>query len=104
MQIKRKRKGKEAGNTTSDDDFSSSVEGDSIDNYKGFVRVNILSIQEELVRIRKSYPLVASEFTKVMQISNMLIGRDINHHIHNSEDREDNSERHLFHSANDLLP
>jgi hypothetical protein len=87
--IKRKRKGNDGGNTTSEDELSSTVEADSIFNYKDFVRGNILSIQEELIRIRKNYPLVASEFTKVFQISNMLIGRDIDHHVTNCEEPVD---------------
>lgn len=34
----------------------------------------------------------------------MLIGRDINYHVHNSEEHVDNNEPHMFHSADDLLP
>jgi hypothetical protein len=61
------------------------VEVEHIDNYKEFVRGNILTIQDELVRIKKNYPSLGSEFTKVFQISNMLIGRDINHHVNAQE-------------------
>lgn len=72
--------------------------------YKDFVKANILTIQDELQRIKKQYPLVSSELTKVFQISNMLIGRDMNHQVSATDEQFPTLDNHMFQSIKDLLP
>jgi hypothetical protein len=37
------------------------------------------------MRLRREYPMVASDFTRALQISNILIGRDMNHQLSDFE-------------------
>jgi hypothetical protein len=47
---------------------------------------------------------VSSEFTKIFQISNMLIGRDINYQISSSDEPVIVHDTNLFHSIKDIFP
>lgn len=80
------------------------MEAESIDNYKEFVKGNILTIQDELVRIKKNYPCVAFEFTRIFQISNMLIGRDLNCQVKIEDQQPPATSNQFFHSIKDIFP
>lgn len=57
-------------------------------------------MQEHLLRLRRDYPMVASEFTRALQISNILIGRDMNNQLNDFDPVE--THMNMFKTVKDI--
>lgn len=52
------------------------------------------------MRLRREYPMVAGDLTRALQISNILIGRDMNHQLNDFESTEPHM--NMFKTINDI--
>lgn len=73
-----------------------SAEDCEIEKFKEFVKTNISIIQENLLRLRRNYPMVAADFTRALQISNILVGKDVNHQLDSFGSDHQCKNEHLF--------
>ncbi len=63
------------------DEEGNTSEDCEIEKFKQFVKTNISMMQEQMLHLRRNYPIASGYFTKALQISNILVGNDINHQI-----------------------
>jgi hypothetical protein len=48
------------------------------------------------MRLRRNYPMVAADFTRALQISNILVGKDVNHQLDSFGSDLQCKNEHLF--------
>lgn len=59
-------------------------------------------MQEHIIRLRREYPMIAGDFTRALQISNILVGKDMNHQLSSIDQDPNQPHLNLFKTVKDI--